>query len=628
MGGFVYEDTALKFFASPEGRIVKNGSGFEYQYAIADHQGNTRVVFTGNTPEEYDPLATFEGDANDESDEYDYAGAIVTFPSANHTPGGSKVVQTNQTNNVGTAKSLKVYPGDVVDAEVWAYYESGSGYGTSSPLVSVIMGAVSAAFGGVMGGGESGLIYSGVNNAFGAYGLAGNQGDNVPAAYLNYILFDKNYKLLDMGWKPVTSASSWAKAKISFDEPIAVKEEGYLFVYLSYENQSNNPVYFDDMKVTHSKSNVIQYNEYYPFGLQASTSWTRENTHQNAYLYNEGNELNSNTGWYEMFFRGYDPALGRMLQVDPFASDFMSLSPYNYVGNNPVLLTDPSGGSTPELRELTALLNQTDFSYQIPGGGFGFKGPGSASHWSNGHNRSGWSFSGGSASYMAEFAYTNSYGGFEVGGSFYSLDGNPLNFENGRMYEWNSVGGDFAYSKEYEKDGKTYRNDYYYGAWVQAKSVILDLNGNIKSWEKGANSIFVDMGDGSLLGFGDRLLIGNKMSKAAFSNGLLSIVNGMNLPKGKFDRNKLHKGEISLAVPGPEGIITYNDGQYTNEAANFIRRDGFLQVTYSHLGGMFLTVDIVQKILGVHEYYAHGVRGLIHNRDNNEINTLVAGYPY
>jgi hypothetical protein len=28
----------------PEGRVVKNASGnFEYQYAITDHQGNTRV---------------------------------------------------------------------------------------------------------------------------------------------------------------------------------------------------------------------------------------------------------------------------------------------------------------------------------------------------------------------------------------------------------------------------------------------------------------------------------------------------------------------------------------------------------------------------------------------------------
>ncbi len=38
IGGMVYEDGALKFFGSPEGRVVKNGSDFDYQYAIADHQ--------------------------------------------------------------------------------------------------------------------------------------------------------------------------------------------------------------------------------------------------------------------------------------------------------------------------------------------------------------------------------------------------------------------------------------------------------------------------------------------------------------------------------------------------------------------------------------------------------------
>ncbi|MBX2966555.1 MAG: hypothetical protein KF845_10445 [Cyclobacteriaceae bacterium] len=92
--------------------------------------------------------------------------------------------------------------------------------------------------------------------------------------------------VLDMGWQPVTTASSWNKAKVSF-APIPIKEEGYMFVYLSYENESNNWVYFDDMKVTHTKSNVIQYNEYYPFGLQTNTNWTRENTYGNAYLYNE-----------------------------------------------------------------------------------------------------------------------------------------------------------------------------------------------------------------------------------------------------------------------------------------------------------------------------------------------------
>jgi RHS repeat-associated protein len=77
-------------------------------------------------------------------------------------------------------------------------------------------------------------------------------------------------------------------------------------------------VYFDDFKVTQTKSNVIQYNEYYPFGLQTSTSWTRDNS-KNDFLYNAGSELNASSGWYETMFRGYDPAIGRFLQVDPLA---------------------------------------------------------------------------------------------------------------------------------------------------------------------------------------------------------------------------------------------------------------------------------------------------------------------
>ena len=49
-------------------------------------------------------------------------------------------------------------------------------------------------------------------------------------------------------------------------------------------------------------------------------------------------------GWYEMFYRGYDPALGRMLQVDPYASSFASQTPYNYALNSPGVINDPSGG--------------------------------------------------------------------------------------------------------------------------------------------------------------------------------------------------------------------------------------------------------------------------------------------
>jgi hypothetical protein len=59
---------------------------------------------------------------------------------------------------------------------------------------------IAAAFGGVSGGaGESGYIYSGVNSAVGTFGAGGNKGDSNPAAYLNYILFDNDYKVMNMG---------------------------------------------------------------------------------------------------------------------------------------------------------------------------------------------------------------------------------------------------------------------------------------------------------------------------------------------------------------------------------------------------------------------------------------------
>lgn len=86
--------------------------------------------------------------------------------------------------------------------------------------------------------------------------------------------------------------------------------------------------------------------KYYPFGLQTSASWTRESTTGNQYLYNAANELNKTSGWYEMYFRGYDPAIGRMLQIDPFAALFASKTTYNYALNNPVMMNDPSGGLT------------------------------------------------------------------------------------------------------------------------------------------------------------------------------------------------------------------------------------------------------------------------------------------
>jgi RHS repeat-associated protein len=93
----------------------------------------------------------------------------------------------------------------------------------------------------------------------------------------------------------------------------------------------------------HAKTNVVKYNEYYPFGLQTANSWTRENSTGNNFLYNGGTELNTTTQVYDLHYRNYDPVLGRMNQVDPVASKYGSVTPYNYAFNSPVVMNDPFG---------------------------------------------------------------------------------------------------------------------------------------------------------------------------------------------------------------------------------------------------------------------------------------------
>jgi RHS repeat-associated protein len=95
--------------------------------------------------------------------------------------------------------------------------------------------------------------------------------------------------------------------------------------------------------MTYTPSNILQSNEYYPFGLQTANSWTRENTTGNNFLGNGGTELNTTSQLYDLDYRNYDPILGRMTQVDPMATKYASLTPYNYGFNDPVTFSDVSG---------------------------------------------------------------------------------------------------------------------------------------------------------------------------------------------------------------------------------------------------------------------------------------------
>jgi len=54
IGNFIYKNGILQYIISPEGRIIPNAtSGYDYEYHLKDHLGNTRVAFVaqGTTPQ-------------------------------------------------------------------------------------------------------------------------------------------------------------------------------------------------------------------------------------------------------------------------------------------------------------------------------------------------------------------------------------------------------------------------------------------------------------------------------------------------------------------------------------------------------------------------------------------------
>lgn len=98
---------------------------------------------------------------------------------------------------------------------------------------------------------------------------------------------------------------------------------------------------------------LLQYNSYYPFGLEMGGMSFVSGAMENNYKYN-GKELQTahNLGWYDYGARFYDPQIGRWHVVDPLAEKMQMWSPYNYVFNNPIMLVDPDGRE-PEEKNIT-----------------------------------------------------------------------------------------------------------------------------------------------------------------------------------------------------------------------------------------------------------------------------------
>ncbi len=114
------------------------------------------------------------------------------------------------------------------------------------------------------------------------------------------------------------------------------------YEYYLKDHLGNTRVIFTDSD-DNGEPEIIQEADYYPFGMRHD----RVTTATNHYLYN-GKELNEDLGldWYDYGARWLDVETGRWSTIDPLAENYASMSPFNYVANNPITNIDPDGMRT------------------------------------------------------------------------------------------------------------------------------------------------------------------------------------------------------------------------------------------------------------------------------------------
>jgi RHS repeat-associated protein len=422
-GGPVGADT-LQFAFQEEGRLrpTVNGQLTTFDYFIKDHLGNIRMVLTDKKDTAFYPAATMEL-ANNAVESAFYtkipetrvakpAGYIGDQNTLNY------VCKVNGAGNkIGPGITLKVMSGDKFNIKANSWYKTNGVLPAppANPLLD-LLNALNGGVGNLPGAKRSPLELeqSGIFTP-GASKFLDEQPNpqNKPKAYLNWVLFDEQFNLVQG-----SSGAELVGADNAFTthvkQNLPVNTNGYLYIYVSNATP-NIDVYFDNLQVTHLRGPLVEENAYYPYGLAMAgiSSKALPQSAANKYKGNAGTEFGSEE-WadgsglelYETGLRRYDAQIGRFTGVDILAESTADLTPYHFAANNPVMFVDPSGALSKTADEGDNPVNPASFSnaaslldYIIKNGIGGFD-----------NEYMFWSFAssgGGSGMNLASFQYSN-----------------------------------------------------------------------------------------------------------------------------------------------------------------------------------------------------------------------------
>jgi len=343
-------------------------------YEVSDHLGNVRGVI--GKPETLIYTATLEDNGqavytNPRVQEMAYfknlSSSSVTDTRFNKSPATTAVPtpansaylkwisgmvgQDAAQKSIGPSIGLKVEAGDKIDVEVYVKYKKKTTYSRSG-----IVGAMASILGGNFAGTAAGIdvlatstqVFN--NGASAAVAISGGAGaeNTRPHAYVNALVYDRGFNVNNSLTKvervPLTAGfdagnEAFSNHQMLTISTITITEPGYIYIYVSNESE-NTEVWFDDLKITHQRSNVVAGADYYPFGLAMENREITREDYRYGYQ-GQFSEEDSVTDYNEFDLRFYDAKIGRWLDVDP---EGQFVSPYLAMSNRPNSMIDKDGG--------------------------------------------------------------------------------------------------------------------------------------------------------------------------------------------------------------------------------------------------------------------------------------------